>query len=107
MDSAAWSEWWKRRGAEGIRRILMEHWDPIGVAPFPTASDEYNAYVGPVGRMLRARAPSAEIQTYLQHVSSDLMGLASTDRAAEHDREVVGRLKEWYEGEDPAEPPRV
>jgi hypothetical protein len=102
MDLATWSMWWKQRGGRGVRRLLMEHWDPIGVSNFPEAADEYDAYIGPVGRMLRERAPRAQVETYLQQISTDHMGLEDTSQSVGRRRTTVSRLLEWYEGEDPA-----
>jgi hypothetical protein len=47
MDMETWSQWWKQRGGREIRRLLMEHWDPIGVANWREAADEYDGYIGP------------------------------------------------------------
>jgi hypothetical protein len=35
-----------------IRRVLMEHWDPIGVAGIPEAADEYDGYIGDFYEMI-------------------------------------------------------
>jgi hypothetical protein len=102
MDLATWSMWWKQRGGRGVRRILMEHWDPIGVSNAPEAADEYDAYIGPVGRMLRERAPRWQIEAYLEQTSTEHIGLEDTNESAAHRRITVSRLLEWYESEDPA-----
>jgi hypothetical protein len=33
-------------GARGLRRVLMDEWDPIGVAHSVEAQDEYDTYLG-------------------------------------------------------------
>ena len=54
MELSDWHMWWKRRGGSGIRRLLMEEWDPIGVKGIPEAADEYDSYRGAVAGMLRS-----------------------------------------------------
>jgi hypothetical protein len=107
MEMATWSMWWKQRGGRGVRRLLMEYWDPIGVSNTPEAADEYDAYLGSVAQMLRERAPRSQIEAYLQQTSTDHMGLEDTNESAARRRTTVSRLLEWYESEDPAsESPR-
>lgn len=57
VQLAEWHTWWKRDGARELRALLMDHWDPIGVAEVPEAADEYDTYVGHIGRMLREGKP--------------------------------------------------
>jgi hypothetical protein len=45
---------------ESVRRVLLEHWDPLDVARNPELSDEYDAYLG---RVLRALDDSSSIDT--------------------------------------------
>jgi hypothetical protein len=45
MDYQEWSDWYKRRGAGRLRRLLMREWDPIGVNGIPSARDEYDDYL--------------------------------------------------------------
>ena len=69
--------WWKRRGGAGVRRILMQEWDPIGVDGIPEPADEYDTYVGAVGRMLREGATDEELARYLVDIRENRMGLGS------------------------------
>jgi hypothetical protein len=87
--------WWKRRGGAGVRRFLMTEWDPIGVAGIPEAADEYDAYVGVIGGMLRDRAGSVAI-AYLADVRSHRMGLGPSPEGEKAAQDVAGRLVEWY-----------
>ena len=73
--------------------MLMSEWDPIGVQGVPEAVDEYDAYVGVVGRMLREGATADAIATYLSSVCSDRMGLGPVE---ERDAQVAVHLREWY-----------
>ena len=70
----------KRRGGAGVRRLLMEKWDPIGVAGVPEAADEYDTYVGQVGRRLREGATAEEIAAYLTYFARS--GWVSVPRRA-------------------------
>ncbi|HEU4970647.1 MAG TPA: hypothetical protein VFT35_01760 [Gaiellaceae bacterium] len=71
----------------------MEHWDPIGVADFPEAADEYDSYGLQVAGKLRAGASVDEVASYLSHVRRDLMGLLSH---AEADKAAAERIVGWY-----------
>jgi hypothetical protein len=93
VELSDWQMWWKRRGGAGVRHLLMSEWDPIGVQGVPEAVDEYDAYVGVVGRMLREGATADAIATYLSSVCSDRMGLGPVE---ERDAQVAVHLREWY-----------
>jgi len=54
MSTAEWRVWWRREGEAGLRELLMESWDPIGVAHIPEAADEYDSYVPKVGSLLES-----------------------------------------------------
>ena len=88
--------WWKDRGGAGVRKLLMEEWDPIGVARMPSAADEYDSYVGTVGRMLREGATTAELSTYLTRVRTEWIGVDHPD-AEVREPEVSALLVDWYE----------
>jgi len=71
-----------RRNRARVRDILMNKWDPIGVAGIPEASDEYDNYVGKVYVMLMdEQASAAAITDYLYYIATDYMGLSQHDRA--------------------------
>ena len=93
MTSDAWALWWRKSGEAGLRQLLMTEWDPIGVADYPEAADEYDSYVLRVGGKLRAGASADEIAGFLTHVRRDLMGLFSH---AEADRAAADRIHDWY-----------
>jgi hypothetical protein len=83
--------WWKGRGAAGVRHLLMSEWDPIGVQGVVEAADEYDSYVGVVGRMLREGATADAIASYLSDVRS---GMDAADE--KRDGQVAAQLREWY-----------
>ena len=69
-----------RENRHRIRRILMEHWDPIGVRDIPEACDEYDLYVGKLYVMLmNDRASEASINAFLFSTATDHMGLSPSD----------------------------
>jgi hypothetical protein len=74
-----------------IKQILLAQWDPIGVAEFPEAQDEYDAYVSEVYRLLSRRAGIDEIFTYLWWLETQHMGLSGDRQRTE---EIAKRLYE-------------
>jgi hypothetical protein len=99
MELADWHRWWKERGGCGVRRLLMDEWDPIGVRDWPEAADEYDAYVGVVGRMLHEGASADDIAAYLRRIREDRMGMCPSLTGRERDDEVAVRLVDWYTAE--------
>jgi hypothetical protein len=59
-----------------IRRVLMDHWDPIGVRGMPEAEDEYDHYIHPVFHLLAQHPSASEITAYLRRVEEATMGLS-------------------------------
>jgi hypothetical protein len=96
MELAEWHMWWKRSGARELRRILMEEWDPIGVRGVPEAADEYDSYLGQIGRRLHEGATVDEIASYLTWVEEDRMGLGPSDGARTSNQVLATRLRAWY-----------
>lgn len=78
---------------QAIRKVLMEHWDPIGVADIPEAQDEYDSYVGPVYRLLVSGASDAELIDYLYATETETMGLSLFGKRG-HLQPVVARLRQ-------------
>jgi hypothetical protein len=99
MELSDWHMWWKRRGGAGLRRLLMDEWDPIGVRAIPEAADEYDSYVGVVGRMLREGATHDELEAYLTDMRENYMGLGPSATGRERDSAVADRLLEWFDQE--------
>jgi hypothetical protein len=61
VKAKEWREWWKRRGETELRALLMTEWDPIGIAQFPEAADEYDNYLGPIASRLSRGTPVADV----------------------------------------------
>lgn len=74
-----------RRYHEAIHRILMQDWDPIGVAGVPEAQDEYDSYVAGVYARLIHRAPRHELVDDLWQIETEAMCLRG-------DRRRTGRV---------------
>ncbi len=58
-----------------IRRVLMEKWDPIGVADEPMAWDEYDRYIGGLFELLQESASREAIEGYLRDIEVERMEL--------------------------------
>jgi hypothetical protein len=59
-----------------IADVLLAQWDPIGVAGVPEAADEYDAYVGPIYRLLSSSATDKRLAEYLADIQANAMGLS-------------------------------
>jgi hypothetical protein len=94
MELEAWRLWWRRKGERELGVLLMETWDPIGVAGMPETADEYDNYIGPIGRKLREGATQDDLARHLASVRGEYMGLGADDDA---DREVAREIVAWYQ----------
>src|SRR5262245_33706874 len=63
---------------EQIRQVLLQDWDPIGVADIPEARAEYDSYVGGVYRLLAQHAAPATVAAHLASIEGDQMGLPAS-----------------------------
>jgi hypothetical protein len=110
MELLAWSSWWQKRGADGIRRILMDEWDPIGLREIPQAAHQYDRYGRVVGLLLLRGTVSSAIENYLRQVRTHYMllgpgmigGQEGEERARDSERRVVTTLATWYAAESSA-----
>ena len=96
MRTDEWARWWRERGADGLAKILMKHWDPIGVADSSEAEGEYETYVPHVGQLLRPQAPADEIADYLTTIRTQRMELPASPHA---DAEAAEAICNWYAAE--------
>jgi hypothetical protein len=93
MDAQEYERWWRERGDRELRQLLLEEWDPIGIAKLADEPlDEYEHYAGQIARRLRAGASEEEIAGVLEGFRSD-MGL---EPSAEPPLGVARRIREWY-----------
>ena len=81
----------------------MKEWDPIGVADYPGAEDEYDHYVLPIYLTLNSEGPVSEVASELTAIRTKQMGLPGNElsdrRAAEllfklHRQTVSWRLRQ-------------
>ena len=93
MSTDPWTTWWRAEGEQGLARVLMESWDPIGVADQPAAADEYDSYVPALGSILKAGATLEEIANYLSQIRREQMGLFSHAAA---DLAAARSVLKWY-----------
>lgn len=84
-------EWWKRRGAQEMREMLLTLWDPIGVFDAAEAQDEYDSYGGRLARLL-ADGRGKEGLTAALAAAREQMGL----EPAEEDAWVAEHLLAWH-----------
>ena len=74
--------------------VLHYLWDPIGVARYPTARDEYYGYLPTVFGLLKTDAGAEKIAAYLGQVVSERMGLPPN---RDHALDVANTLLAWKE----------
>jgi hypothetical protein len=99
MELVEWHIWWKQHGSRGLRRVLMEEWDPIGVRGVPEAADEYDSYLGPIAERLRSGQSAEEIAAYLNFVTEERMGWkdpAYLVRARQGNLAAAQKVVAWY-----------
>jgi hypothetical protein len=79
--------------AQGLHRsikdVLLNEWDPIGVAAIPEAQDEYDAYVPTIYRLLITHRPLHELTDFLLWAQTEHMALCA-DRG--HTEAIAERL---------------
>jgi hypothetical protein len=76
-----------RRYHNAIRAALMNEWDPIGVKGIAEASDEYDAYVSAIYKLLIEQCDRRELFNYLWWLETEHMGLTG-------DRQATGQFAE-------------
>jgi len=92
MELSAWRMWWHRIGERELREVAMENWDPIGVAGFPEAADEYDAYLGQIVKRLRDALSTQELGQFLTSLTA-YMGLEPRPDA---DLTAAREMQAWY-----------
>ena len=90
--------WWRARGLDELRRMALEHWDPLNVYDDPTRATTYDIYLERVGRMLRRGKGSRDLARYLGAVRTKVYKLDEKEWA---DEEFAERVSAWYQLEAP------
>jgi hypothetical protein len=62
-----------------IARLLLRHWDPLGVAGQPEGSAAVAGYVDPVLDLLAAKASDRALAEHLAHVETERLGYADSE----------------------------
>lgn len=57
---------------EKIRCVLLEDWDPIGVANTVEARDEYNSYIGSIYKILTQNPNTVELEKFLEDAEHEI-----------------------------------
>jgi len=91
MDLSEWRRWWRKRGEDELRALLMDSWDPVHVKEEPLAADEYDSYMLPLARKLREGASAVEVAGILDEAEVQ-MGWAPAGRNAG----VADAIIRWY-----------
>jgi len=84
--------YYKKLMAE-VRSILIHDWDPIGVRYITHLTDEYDAYIGRIIKILLAGCTPLEIASLLQSIEDKEIG-CSTDRAVRYN--VANKLQSLH-----------
>jgi hypothetical protein len=74
-----------------MRRVLLEEWDPIGIADEPRAQNEYDGYLGDIYDLLSSDVSEAEIALCLNQFETVTMGI--TERSFDKLLSVAQSLK--------------
>jgi hypothetical protein len=78
-------------------RDLWNEFDPIGVNSIEGwPKNEYDNYLGPTLRLLERGATHAEIQSYLEYVVGEYMGLEEAGVQRARSSNFAGKLQEWF-----------
>jgi len=81
-------EVWQR-----IRAVLMELWDPIGIAGIPEAANEYDFYIPQIRKLLVGRASVPEFIDCLDGIATERMGFTSQPENSRAAAEALVHLK--------------
>jgi hypothetical protein len=90
--------WWRERGLDELRRMALEHWDPINVYDDVERASTYDIYLERLGRMLRRGKGSEDLARYLGAVRTKVYRV---DENEEADEAFAERVSAWYQLEAP------
>ena len=88
-----------QRYNDAICSILLQAWDPIGVAEIPEAHDEYNMYAPEVASILMRGEPKEKVADYLWLIETGNMGLAGNRGRAEAVADRLLQLRGEIDGD--------
>ena len=73
-----------------VRAILLNDWDPIGVAGIREAADEYDGYVADIAQTVEAGSAVSALSKPLMMIETERMGLSGNKNRAQS---VAAKLK--------------
>ncbi len=83
---------------QSIGKILLNDWDPIGVADCSQAKDEYDSYLPQVFRRILDDVSEEAITEYLLSVERDSMGLPGNKENCRKTVRLMFQEKERLKG---------
>jgi hypothetical protein len=92
VELEQWRRWYKARGRLELRAILLTDWDPLQVGDAAQAQDEYDDYVGVLGRLLWEGASTEAVADYLASCEQESGFLTRADQLTD----VATRISSWY-----------
>ena len=63
---------------DSIRKVLLFEWDPIGICCHDAQSDEYDAYIAPIYRILVGTRSDDALVERLAQIEQDELGVGPT-----------------------------
>lgn len=71
-----------RELTEQVHKVLLQQWDPIGVADEPAAQDEYDSYALAIARLVMDGEPADAIARRLLSIERERMELPGNESVA-------------------------
>ena len=99
----AWHRWWTTRGEAGLRTLLLEQWDPIGIGDVPECVDEYNDYIPRLAGILRRGGHTEDVARYLTEIETEWMEIDTEPREL---LGVASEICDWHQKETERRPRR-
>ena len=85
----------RERRLRRVCKILLEVWDPIGVADEPAAQDEYDSYAAGVLELVVERAPESAVAEHLLKIEREWMALAGDVVRAKRAARALLQVGHW------------
>jgi len=84
---------------DAIHKLLMQEWDPIGVAGIPEAQDEYDSYIPQIYGILIRREPRWKLVDYLWWAETENMGLHGNRHRTERVADLLMQIQSTTAGD--------
>jgi len=96
-----WRSWWTSTGADELRSLLIENWDPL--REHPDLRGEFAPVLLAIGRELHEGGDLIDVKLHLAQFREDTQGRTGR-RWGRRDRRVAEKVVRWYR-EATGEPP--